>query len=110
MENKDFFENLNFYEGLKSSLEEAAEYERGNKGRCRVSVRELPVPKYDAEDIMRTRKQLHLSQRGLASAMGVSPRTVEAWETGRNVPSGAARHLLYLLEKENRLVDYLIAK
>ena len=101
---------MNYFEDLKTSLEEAIAYKNGDTSRCRVSIRELPVPEYSASDITRVRKQLALSQRGLAAALGVSPRTVEAWETGRNVPSGSARHLIYLFERDNSLVNQLIAR
>ena len=42
--------------------------------------------------------------------LGVSTRTVEAWEAGRNVPSGAARHLLFLLDGDHSLVQRLVVK
>lgn len=46
------------------------------------------------DDIRRARAQLELSQSGFASALHVSPRTLEAWEQGRRRPSGAALALL----------------
>jgi len=110
MKNENFFEEFDFYSALKESLNEAIDYQHGAKGRCRVTVRELPVPEYSASDVTRIRKQLSLSQRGLAAALGVSPRTVEAWETGRNTPSGSARHLIYLFEQDSSLVNQLIAR
>ena len=101
---------FNYFDELKTSLEDAVAYKNGDNSRVRVAVRELPIPEYDASTVMQTRKKLNLSQRGLACALGVSPRTVESWEAGRNTPSGAARNLLYLLEKDNALVGHLIAK
>ena len=83
---------------LKESLEQAVDYTKGDKSRCRTVVRETPIPAYKADDVARTRKELKLSQRGLATALGVSPRTVESWEAGKNAPSGAAQRLLYLFE------------
>ena len=82
-------------------MEEAIDYKNGNKAKARAVVSEIPVPEYNAEDVLRVRSALQLSQRGLAIALGVSVRTVESWEGKRNQPSGAARHLLYLLEKNN---------
>ena len=98
------------FESLMSSLEDAAAFAEGDTSRCRVVVRESPVPEYKAEDVARTRKSLNLSQRALASALGVSTRTVEAWEAGRNEPSGAARHLLYLFDCDHSLVDRLMVR
>lgn len=100
----------NYYNDLKQSLEDAIAFNRGDKTRARSVVRELPVPEYQAADVARVRTGLQLSQRGLAAVLGVSPRTVEAWEGGRNAPSGSARHLLYLIERNNGLVNQLVAR
>lgn len=37
--------------------------------------------------------------------MGVSDKTVEAWEAGTNHPSGAASRLLSMMEMDEHLVD-----
>lgn len=102
--------DFNYYDELKTSLEEAVAFKNGDKSRVHVTVRELHIPEYNARSVVQTRMKLNLSQRGLASALGVSPRTVESWEAGRNIPNGAARNLLYLLEKDNTLVYHLISK
>ena len=101
-----------YYESLMAGLEDAVAYIEGDKSRGREVVREIPdpVPEYRAADVVRTRKALNLSQRRLAYALGVSPRTVEAWESGKNEPSGAARHLLYLFETDHSLVERLTAR
>ena len=39
-----------------------------------------------------------MSQRLFASYLGVSVKTVEAWENGTNHPSGSAKRLISLLE------------
>ena len=70
-------ENFDYFDALKESLEQAVDYTKGDKSRCRTVVRETPIPAYKADDVARTRKELKLSQRGLATALGVSPRTVE---------------------------------
>ncbi len=36
--------------------------------------------------------------------MGVSDKTVEAWEAGTNHPSGAASRLLSMIEKDKELI------
>lgn len=101
---------FNYFEELKSSLEEAVAFKNGSRKRAHVSVRTVPMPEYKAEEIARLRMRLRLSQRALGAALGVSSRTVEAWEAGRNIPNGTARHLLYLMEKDNTLVDRLIIR
>lgn len=101
-----------YFDMLLSSLEDAAAFAQGDRSRARVVEVEVPdaVPAYKAEDVARTRKDLNLSQKALAAVLGVSTRTVEAWEAGRNVPSGAARHLLFLLDNDHSLVQRLVAK
>ncbi|MCI9508433.1 MAG: helix-turn-helix domain-containing protein [Angelakisella sp.] len=98
---------FDFYEELKASLEDAIAYKQGDHSRCRVLLPEVPVPDYKAADIVRARKGLNLSQRSLANLIGVSPRTVEAWETGKNEPAAPTRCLLYLLETDHSLVERL---
>jgi len=100
----------NYYERLKESLEQAVAFKNGDKSKARVSVRELPVPEYRANDVVRVRSNLNLSQRSFAAVLGVSPRTVEAWEVGRNEPHGAARNLIYLIERDKNLVDNLVVR
>ena len=102
--------DYNYYEQLKQSLEDAIAFKKGDKRRARVSYREIAVPEYMPSDVLRVRSVLDLSQRGLASALGVSTRTVEAWEAGRNAPCGTARHLLYLFEQDNTLVGQFIER
>jgi len=99
-----------YFTELEQSLHEAVAFKKGDKSKARVSVYELPVPEYKAADVARVRAALHLSQRGLALVLGVSPRTVEAWEVGKNEPNGAARHLLYLIEQNTALVDQLVTR
>lgn len=99
-----------YFETLMASLEDAAAFATGDTSRARVVEVEDPVPAYEAKDVARTRMDLNLSQRALASVLGVSTRTVEAWEAGRNVPSGAARHLLFLLDSDHSLVQRLIVR
>ncbi len=47
-----------------------------------------------------------LSQSRLAELLGVSVRTLQEWEQGRRAPSGAARTLLLIAEKNPQaLID-----
>ena len=52
------------------------------------------------------REKTGLSQSRFAELLGVSVRTLQEWEQGRRKPSGAARTLLLIAEKNPRaLVD-----
>jgi putative transcriptional regulator len=101
-----------YFDELMTSLEDAAAFAAGDETRARAVEIEMEdsVPEYKAADVARARKDLKLSQRALADVMGVSTRTVEAWEAGKNTPSGAARHLLYLLDSDHTLVRRLVTK
>lgn len=104
-------DDFNYYEDLKQGLAEALAYKkRGEKGRCRVHVLKTVIPSYTSKEIRSLRVKLNLSQLGLAAALGVSKRTVEAWEANRNTPNGAARHLIYLIQKEPELINRLIQR
>ena len=50
-----------------------------------------------AEDIKKLRLRLRLSSGMFASVMGVSEKTVEAWERGTNKPSGSSLRLMNML-------------
>ena len=45
------------------------------------------------------REKTGLSQERFATLLGVSIRTLQDWEQGRRVPSGAARTLLLIAER-----------
>jgi len=52
------------------------------------------------------RERTGLSQARFAELLGVSVRTLQEWEQGRRAPSGAARTLLLIAQKNPRvLVD-----
>ena len=48
--------------------------------------------------IVRARLQSGLTQAQFATLLGVSKRTLEQWEQGRRVPSGAAKTLIRVAE------------
>jgi putative transcriptional regulator len=71
---------MDYFNELVQSLEKANAYKNGDASKARRrTVVALTAPVYQAQDIARLRLKLQLSQRGLASVLGVSGRTVEAW-------------------------------
>ena len=96
----------NVYESLKQGLVEAIEYERGNLHGVKVDkITITPVNNYTANDIKAIRLQQNMPQRLFAKALGVSVKTVEAWEMGINRPSGIASRMLELLTHDNSLFE-----
>jgi len=53
-------------------------------------------------DIGGIRERTGLSQARFAQLLGVSVRTLQDWEQGRRAPSGAARTLLIVADKNRR--------
>lgn len=63
----------------------------------------VPLHEYSAEEIKEIRSKLCMTQALFALFMGVSKKTVEAWESGHNTPSGASLRLLSMVEKDPEL-------
>jgi putative transcriptional regulator len=78
-------------------------WERGEPITLReVAIIPEPRPR-DGADIRRFRTQtLGVSQAVLARLLGVSPKLVEAWESGRNAPAGPVCRLIELIERDPR--------
>lgn len=97
------FKNMDFFSGIMSGLEEALAFEKGAaKAATYARKRELPQV-----DVALLRKDLKLSQKAFASILGVSIRTVEAWEAGRTNPSPTAKNLMYLISVNHSLITIL---
>lgn len=58
----------------------------------------------DEVDVRRIRQKLELSQNEFARYFGVSVRTIQEWEQGRRVPSGASKVFLHVIDKEPEAV------
>ena len=59
--------------------------------------------------IVQVRVKAGLTQAQFATLLGVSPRTLEQWEQGRRVPSGAAKTLIRVAEKHPDVLRELAA-
>lgn len=93
------------YESIMTGLNEALEDAKSAKKvlkRHKVTVE--PVKVYEADEVKKIRNSTGMSQKIFASYMGVSDKTVEAWEAGKNHPSGAASRLLSMIEKDKELI------
>ena len=92
------------YESIMRGLREIEAHKKG-KVKLRTNVLMVePTLEYDATAVKRIRQRLKLPQRAFAKLCGVSSKTVEAWESGRNVPNGSARRLFELIEKDHDIL------
>ena len=77
----------------------------------RVAVQFRETEKFDSEKIKEIRRNLHLSQSGLANLLGTSVITVQSWESRReNTPKGPAARLLSLLKNNPDFMNSLIVQ
>jgi putative transcriptional regulator len=74
-------------------LDGIREIKRGEHGRV------IKVP-----DVARIRDKTGLSQARFAELLGVSVRTLQDWEQRRRAPSGAARTLLLIADRDPRVL------
>ena len=87
---------MGIFEEIKLGLEQAIEYEKGNLKAKKTTISILPLDTFTSAEIKEIRNNTGLTQVLFAQYMGVSVKTVEAWEAGRNQPDGAACRLLAL--------------
>lgn len=92
---------------ILAGLEEAELHSRGKLKLQEYSIEVAPLPQYRAKAIKKLRNRLQLTQEIMAKTMGVSVKTVEAWESGRNIPQGPAQRILSILEKNPELLQDL---
>ncbi|MDR1588440.1 MAG: helix-turn-helix domain-containing protein [Treponema sp.] len=91
---------MGVYESIMQGLNEAVEYQHGKLEARKVRLTIKPVDNFNSDEIRKIRRNTGLSQVLFAGSLGVSPKTVEAWENGRNKPEGASRRLLEIVREE----------
>ena len=99
------------FDDLKQGLEEAIAYEKGS-GKARVKTYMImPVKEYTNKEIREIRMKAGMTQSVFAEYMGVSKKTVEAWECGRTHPTGPVFRLLDVLTAEDLdQIEFVIVK
>lgn len=86
------------FTSIMAGLNESLSYAKGDESSARkMSVTVSELPSYKDVEIKEIREELNLTQKNFAFVLGVSPKTVEAWESGRNVPQGIAQRFLQML-------------
>ena len=101
---------MSVYTSIKQGLDEAVKYQEGKIGARKTRIIVKPVETFSGEDIKRIRMSVGLSQVVFASSLGVSKKTVEAWECGRNTPEGPSRRLLQLIRDYPEVIDQYLIK
>ncbi len=97
------------FDDLREGLEEAISYEKGTGKAKTKTYMILPVNEYSNKEIREIRMKAGMTQSVFASYMGVSKKTVEAWECGRTHPTGPVFRLLDILASGEGM-EYIVAK
>lgn len=87
-------------------LEEALALEKG-KASAETFLRKRTLPDVNVSEV---RNSLDMTQKSFAAMLGVSSRTVEAWECGKSTPTPTAKKLIYLIQNDHSLVDKLLVR
>lgn len=66
-----------------------------------------PPPDVSPSELVRIRKQLHLSSKLFATCLRTNPRTLENWEQGRAKPNAQAALLIGLVRRYPDMVARL---
>ena len=91
---------MSLFEEIKTGLNEAIEYEKGNLKTHARTISVTPIEVFTASEIKEIRKNAGMTQVLFAKYLGVSLKTVEAWEAGRNQPNGTACRMLSITKKD----------
>ena len=79
------------------------------------SVREMKARRFarttqvEVNEVVQARRSTGLSQAEFASALSISKRTLQEWEQGRRLPSGAAQALIRIAHKHPEVVREALA-
>lgn len=90
-----------FGKRLINGLKEAVAVAKGDASPARV---------YTDVDVAKIRAKLKLSQSEFAALLDVSTRVLQDWEQHRKTPSGAARSLLKVAQKEPAALRRALAR
>lgn len=97
------FRDIDFFSGVMDGLQEALAYKKG-KAAAETFVRKKSLPAINVAEI---RFSLSMTQKAFAEILGVSCRTVEAWESNKSTPSPTAKKLMFLIQEDHSLIKKL---
>ncbi|XUY30448.1 helix-turn-helix domain-containing protein (plasmid) [Agrobacterium sp. rho-8.1] len=93
-------ETTKFGEDLVQAMTEALGHAQGSD----PAVMRVTAVDLETVEAKAIRQKLHLTQDEMAAFLGKSPSGYKKWEQGARQPSGAARTLLRVMEKEPEAV------
>ena len=98
------FKDVDFFSGVMEGLEEALAVQK-RKSICRDDCTQACLAHSEYQGNAAVFGMM--TQRTFAEMLGVSRRTVEAWESGKSTPTPTAKKLMYLIQEDHSLVQKL---
>ena len=102
------YKDKTFGEVLIDAATEMLEHAEGKRKLRMQTVEVEPVPSYAPSAIKALRNKLNLPQGLFGSVVGVSGKTVEAWEAGTRKPSGTAMRILAELDTNPEYLNKIL--
>ena len=96
---------MSVFKSLKSGLEEAIQIENEQIRARKHKLTVTPVEEFTNLEIKEVREKLNMTQVVFAQILGVSKKTVEAWEAGINTPNGPAKRIIGMLKEDPALPE-----
>ena len=101
----------NVYQETLNELREVVE--NGGLSKLRRRTREYtpitPIKTYTPHEIKALREEkLNYTQSFFGELLGVSLKTIQAWESGTNKPNGTALRIFQVLEQDPHALDQYI--
>lgn len=93
------------FNSIIKGLDEAVKISDGELKARKQKVTISPIGEYSNVEIKSLRSKLHLTQLAFAQLVGVSIKTIEAWEKGTNSPNGPARRIIGMLKEDPDLPE-----
>lgn len=97
------FRDIDVFDGIMEGLEETLAHIR-SKAQEETLRRKNSLPVICVSEI---RAALKFTQKEFADILGVSRRTVEAWETGKSIPTPTAKKLMFLIQEDPDIIEKL---
>lgn len=96
---------MSVFESLTKGLEQAVEIENEQLLARKNKLTVNPVGDFTNVEIKSVRENLKMTQVIFAQILGVSKKTVEAWEAGINSPNGPAKRIISMLKEDPSLPE-----
>ena len=93
-----------FFEELKAGLGAAIKHAEGKRRDLRTTTLPRPPKELSANEIVKLRGRLNVSQAVFARYLNISTKTVQSWEQGLGKPNGASLKLLSIAKKNPEIL------